>query len=269
MEERNEIYVYDGSFLNGERENGGKLLQSLYHGIDGLNLIEDEEINISLNRMNFLNELSKERKLVIIPEVIREAEEQLRIVNGQVDFLRNEFSIKQYPKREEDQLEKEQQNETLGKIATYVNALYKFIKRYEPNNPKLKWDCINQRHYDYFLQKAIQRSKDIDVNSLESKVKSGIRKPVNIGAELGTDKKIVATSFTLAYSSPVIILTRDKGIEKLTLRISQFIEGKTTSPKNPVYIVNPDYEDIHSQGKQFFPWIRQDLHIAQTIYSSL
>ena len=67
------------------------------------------------------------------------------------------------------------------------------------------------------MDTARKRSRDLVLKTRQSK--KSLREPVHLGEELETDRHMVATAFVLAYTHPVMIITRDKGMENLTGRV--------------------------------------------------
>ena len=91
----NQSYILDTSFIR--TKNGSGLCEILYRGESALNEVHMENIEFGLERINFVNQIASENSLIVISEALIEMQERNRILNTQINYLRN--GIKQGKKR--------------------------------------------------------------------------------------------------------------------------------------------------------------------------
>jgi|GEM_PF-4869937 len=102
---------------------------------------------------------------------------------------------------------------------------------------------VDFNDYCSSLHLSLACSKTIKIQSIKDAMNNG-RFPS--GIILNTDSKIAATAFTLSYSFPVLVMTKDRGIRKLIERMetSAYEEkvrdfyGLKPRPKNSISISN-------------------------------
>src|SRR3989344_1051612 len=112
----NEKYILDTSVLNDGKEG---LCHHLYYGSKGLNSISESSIMKSFLYTNFAKEVLSKPNCIVLPEVLEEMKQKLRILNGQTDYIK---------RKECDEL-KEENISKLELICQYTNEIYQVIKR--------------------------------------------------------------------------------------------------------------------------------------------
>jgi len=190
--------LIDTSFIIPEESSS--LLKSLKEGLNGVYGISAEGIKRSIDKIAELQALICEREMEFLPEIIRELETGLTTIEEKIYRYKRKIRHKSAQKHYviAEKLEK------LRAYAKKLNSLIEFVK----SKNKQRGSERDREDYRHYLSIA-KNNKGILINS-HSKNESN-----SIGKELETDLHIFATAAIRSYHDPVIILTRDEGIDRL------------------------------------------------------
>lgn len=198
----------------------------LYEGVGGLEMLNPALLSRRMNRFVELSQLVQTHDIVTIPQVHKEIERHLKILNGQHAFLKNEI----YESTVEGELCGSMADALDTDVRYYTNmldiinahnlSLHQFMNRLTTTSNAPPVDERDAR-YIQFLDFARRFSKDLVTRSHRRKENS--RHQVYLGEELETDQRLIATLFVLAYKRPVALLTCDNGLDELARRMYEFI----------------------------------------------
>lgn len=214
------VVVIDNSFLFIGKDNLCSMLyESRWAEIDPVN------IEAEIEHVNIIEELINNQDVRIISETLREIEEAVRQLNGHMNYINNPGvkykgkykAAAEKQKKRREWKEEIEEGETYSTYTTYVHKLFElFSKIKRCPDPRNEFSRKDGEIYNYFLERARLRSRDIHYNQKE---REHLKNALNIGAELETDRKIAATVISLVYSNNVLVLTRDKDIPLLIDRL--------------------------------------------------
>ncbi len=240
----NEKYILDTSIL---REDGEGLCHHLYYGWKGLGSISEKSVVNAFFYTNFVKEILSKADVIVLPEVFEEIKQKLRILNGQTDYI----------KRREINKLKEEDISKLELICQYTNEIHQVMKKCSKYKNGYQFSEIEKEQYEKLLKAARSHSKDLDKNSMARK--ENYNNPINVGLTKETDKKIVATTYTLAYNFPIYIITQDRGITQLIRRIRKNELNNSKSqikrPRNRIGII---YYDSYKEDLE-----KEDIYIPR------
>lgn len=218
----------------------------LYFGEEGLDSISERSIEKAFFYSNFVKEILSKTDVIVLPEVLEELQQKLRILNGQTDYIR---------RREVEKLDEEGISK-LELICQYTDEVHQIIKKCSRHEGKYSFS--EKEQYNKFLKAARRHSEDFDRESMARK--ENYKNPINIGLTKETDKKILAAAYTIADDFPVYIFTRDHGITQLIKRIRKSELNNPDSglkrPKNKIGIV---YYSLYKKN-----WQKEDVYIPRT-----
>lgn len=206
------IILIDNSFLStGENS----LCEWLYDS--RWDEIETEKIDKEIVYINLLEDFLAHSNVKVISETLKEAAECVKQLNCHATYInhratRYKGKIRKISNRQREITKRKEiigEGENYSAYQTYVDKFYElFSKLRKCDDPRDSFLSGQKRIYEYFLKRT--RALPQDVHSIFKKI--NYKKPLFLREELDTDRKIVATAFTLAYANNVLVLTRDNDI---------------------------------------------------------
>ncbi len=168
------------------------------------------KIEKSLRTIKTLENIQRKHKIRIIPEVYKEIERYLVLVN----YLSQQI-----------ELANKIESETQFFLKDYSNNLYRLFRSLTKNKTPAFSNQSDIRRYGVFLK-------------LTSYLSSQKENTDEFGSMLNTDNKIIAAGFTHAYREPVHILTNDIGlmekIGKIYRRLNQEAHETEIIPEHSI-----------------------------------
>lgn len=242
------VYLIDTSAFNCDKQGAPCLVKRLFNGLDGLAEVGTTELDESIEYLSNLARLTENSKFVLLPEVVLERAEFIRVINEQRSFLRDKFE-KNYLRRnvtsdrfklqgEDFDFEKSSFSLQLDKLRTLADLSYSSLRALRKRRYKPKMDDVQKEVYDVGLSLARHH---------HSNVGSGL------GSALETDRRLIASLFALGMRQPVALVSRDRGIGLSLLEVSEALRGisglcakdggECLYPRNEIRIYNPDDSD--------------------------
>jgi hypothetical protein len=216
---------------------GIDLNATLYRGRKGLASVTFDKINNCIDRIGKIEELMNSQYLIVIPQVLQEIQTGLSYLNRHITYFnqmgRNKANGRATNKRERKwrdkifDFNKGDFEEELLNLSTYSGRINQFLRRFSQDSRKIRQD---DEMYQMLLEMARNKVLSGDLDSHSNSERDWMKNYTGTGANLETDKHIIATAFRLSYGedSPITILTADGGITKLMGRMKDSLQ-------------NPDY----------------------------
>ncbi len=236
-------YLLDSSFTNLAFEQD--IVHLLYKGVRGLNTISNETPEKLIERIVLLEKHMKGSILLAISEVVDELSTGLTLLNNNCRFIAvlREKSYHERKKHKHNVELEEGSEETFELIRSYADKMYAFIRRLQNKDPRLNFNEHQHEIYKSLVEFLATQESPIKKWKEERKIVYGETDSIRDISQ--TDKKLAATGVTLAYDSPITVLTRDQNIKLyLTAVIKEYSEGilHLSIPSNPITIENELYE---------------------------
>jgi len=138
------------------------------------------------------------------------------------------------------------QHDLIWRVKAYSNVLYRVIRKMNNRDPRKRFTHLQKQTYLTFLDIARAYSIDLIREGVDNASK--IKKAQMLGIELETDQKITAVACSLAYTRPVSVYSKDRGIleifNRLAANLSQKLHrrefGLEMLPSNPICYFNPN-----------------------------
>jgi hypothetical protein len=247
-------YLLDTCFT---QKRGANITRRLFKGPQGLAEIDETAIYVSIERINYLYDLISDESLSVIEEVRIEMKEHLRILNSQTSYIIRKLKSKKSRRKKFKRNETSELLKDHSDMESFTNIYYKFLSTIKNLDIRDNFSKKQKDIYQNGLSMAKAFSKDLDEKSLNNKNK--LISPINLGAQLETDKKIAATAYTVSHENPAYILTSDRGLEKLLSRMGERIEigGTRTIPHFPISCIYPSQEEKLGSKVLYLPRIKE------------
>lgn len=226
--------IIDASFL----EPPGTNLCSVLYEANGMEQLNPQDINRGLAQIDQVKEIVHNFPTAVISEVIAESTEFQRLLNGHARFFkrieergytRQSRKLKgNNPKnpnfkghghrREARKAWDDSSGEVLDEYGLYADKFYGLLRTLGSRDPRNSFDRDQRNNYAVLLNVARAHART-EPKAVDIRNKGHYVSRKEIGADLETDQKVVATAFTLAHTEPVLILTRDWDIKTLGAKV--------------------------------------------------
>jgi len=231
-----EIILFDNSALNNPRY--GALCRRLYNGKSGLRDITEEEMKNRLHSLNILNEYMAKTNFCALEKSAVEVKAFLDSLNIQIEYIRREINLEIRHKREDIS---EGREVIVCLLQEYSDSVYSFLRSLGGIDPTRKF---NEKEKDIYLKMLSLTEREEN----QSRSPDCFPRKRKLGDILGTDNKIIASAFTIAYSSPVNVLSMDERLCGKMLRVYEYIvtgagtkNGILEIPRETINFTRPYY----------------------------
>src|SRR3989344_468021 len=207
-----------------------------YHGSEGINAVNPSTIQVAISRINWLESLARNRKVIVIEETVKEMQAGLRAINENASALKEEndpLYDKTHSHRDRiGKFHKKMSGASPDAVANLIllgRTMYGLIRACSNKDARSYFTESQKNAYQRYFDRAECFSRDLKRRSLE--LKSWMKSPVTVREDLETDSHIIATALTNALQYKTAIVTRDNGISCLLARMRDSI-ADIYDPKN-------------------------------------
>ncbi len=209
-----DIILIDTSAVNSHEETSLPTL--LYDGLESFKILDDNIFSRRFERLNELTRVMQKNKVRIIPQVYTEVQYHLDILIKQESHIQDEMRMSMQTKSIENI---SYCRSILDVIYSYNLELHRFLKKLKSNVSDKSLQ--QQDNYLHFMDAARDLSQDLERKS--QRAKEHMSNKVYLGKNLETDNHLVATTFIVAYTNPVTLVTRDNGLCELVRRVYEHL----------------------------------------------
>ena len=219
LEERlngNQFILFDTSFRRPADDIS--ICKILYHGLKGLYSLPLEQILKEMECLREVSALIDQKDILVIGEVTKEIEVFAGVYKLQYTNVKDKILTKKKFREVHSKV-----NEKLAILGNYLKMTERFVKISSNRDPRYSFDQEQRKRYSSLLQIA-NEYYDSMRKSMEFSEETGNKiQKSSLGERLGTDRKIIATAYTLSYDRPVLILTNDRGIRRFVSAVNGVI----------------------------------------------
>lgn len=208
------------------------ILEFLCIGIGGLSNVDVEDFEEQISIFKQTRNLIENKGAYLIDETITELNHLLGIYSTKHQYFSQSKKIKDdryKPKAKRiRELWYDHCDDIVEALKRNNEELFYLIKEANHRDPRKKFTFLQQKRYEHMFNLTEKLSRDMQHRYIQEK---GDGSDPYMFNPLLTDQKIMAAALTLAYESPVTVITGDIDLVKINLRIGRELESKLSQTR--------------------------------------